>query len=101
MTNIYNSQSTYTNECGSKCLIVRFVISARQILKSETNEVGLIKKSYVEEENSLSSLNTNIGERKNCSFSIQISQGLVVRLIMACLLVDEGGDWCIMENQVK
>lgn len=47
---------------------MRFVISDRQILKSETNEVRLIKKSYVEEENSLSSLNTNVGGSKDLFF---------------------------------
>lgn len=47
---------------------MRFVVSAGQILRSETNEVGVIKKSIVEEENSVGSLSTNRGEKEDCLF---------------------------------
>lgn len=41
---------------------MRFIISAKQILKSE---VGDNKKSFVEEDNSLGSLNTSRKERED------------------------------------
>lgn len=64
----YMTVSPPSWECGIKCLIVRFVVSAGQILRSETNEVGVIKKSIVEKENSVGSLSTNRGEKKDCLF---------------------------------
>lgn len=41
---------------------MRFIISAKQILKSE---VGEIKKSFVEEDNSVGSLNISRRERED------------------------------------
>lgn len=39
-----------TRKYGIKCLIVRFIVSASQVLKRNINEVREIKNSFVEEE---------------------------------------------------
>lgn len=69
---------------------MRFVIRARQILKSETNKVGLIKKSYVEVV--IKFFKYEYRGKEGLFFLNSDIPGLVVRLIMACLLVDGGGD---------
>lgn len=49
---------------GIKCLLVRFIISAKQIPKSEVGEIKQ-KRTIVEEDNSLDSLNISRRERED------------------------------------